>query len=952
MDREKHLTPERWRDVKAALDRLAGLGAEGRAVALAELRALDAELAVEAESLLAAHPPDSFLQSPPVTPPQVESGMRFGPYEVVDLLGRGGMGEVWRARDTTLRRDVALKMLSGDVAQDPARLARLRKEAQVLASLNHPYVGAIYGFEGSGPTPALVLELVQGQTLATRLSRGPLPVRDALRLSGQIAEALEAAHEHGIVHRDLKPGNVMLRPDGMVKVLDFGLATPGFERIGGVATSPLTQPGAVVGTPAYMAPEQARGEPVDHRADIWAFGCVLYEMLRGRSAFGAPTVAESLANVLEGRVDLNALPGDTPPSIRRLVRRCLAPSVRNRLQHIGDARADVVDELADTGSGVIAAAPTSTQKTRYLTAVAIVVGLAVVAAAAFVLLKPDGGDGPDDAQLSLPVPVPLTTSGNAAMAAISPDGRYVAYVQRDRDADSVWVRQTTTTSNTPTQIVESEPGARIVGLTVSPDGVFVDFLRQTTLYRVPLHGGAVTKRIDQVHSAIGWSPDRANPRFAFLRRHPPNVRDVSLVVVDADDLHEEVLSRPATSEHVFDSAPVWSPDGATIATAGVRFLERKGRTGWVMFVTVRDGSVRAEPLTPQSSGGAWASDATMFWSRSAGTEQPSQLWSMSYPSVRLRRLTNDLGGYGRVSLSADGDSLVTDHQTTESHIWVGDANGEGSPLDTFAPLAVTSAFGAQLAWLGDQVIYGARRGEELGLWAVQRGGNARELIRNAGVPTTTADAAVIVYNSYDEDAPYALWKADRDGLKREKLTDDAYWPVMTPDGREVIFVTPSRSTEVALWRKVLATGEERQITNVDSRNPDVSPDGKLLAFVSSPDPGKPTVLLVCELPGCASPRPLRPTGMPPRVSTIRWTADSRSIAYVNQTADGGPNIWLQPLDSRLPAKALTKFTDGWRIGSFAFSRDGRLAILRVKTRTDIVLFRGILNRPADARSIR
>ena len=172
---------------------------------------------------------------------------------------------------------------------------------------------------------------------------------------------------------------------------------------------------------------------------------------------------------------------------------------------------------------------------------------------------------------------------------------------------------------------------------------------------------------------------------------------------------------------------------------------------------------------------------------------------------------------------------------------------------------------------------------------------------------------------------------------------------MTPDGREVIFATPSRSTEVALWRKVLATGEERQITNVDSRNPDVSPDGKLLAFVSSPDPGRPTVVLVCDLPECASPRPLSPPGMPPRVSTIRWTADSRSLAYVNQVANGGPNIWIQPLDTRVPAKALSTFTDGWRIGSFAFSRDGRLAILRARTRTDIVLFRGILNRPADAR---
>jgi serine/threonine protein kinase len=230
------------------------------------------------------------------------------------------------------------------LSQESRRLARFRREAQLLASLNHPSIGSIYGFEEAGSTPALVLELVEGQTLASRLARGPLRVEEALRLGAQIAEALEAAHERGIVHRDLKPGNVMLRPGGTVKVLDFGLATAlGADHVDASGTTVSLTPFAIAGTPAYMAPEQARGEPVDRRADIWAFGCVLYEMLTGRSIFGAATATESLAKVREAPIDVGALPDDTPASVRRLVRRCLNRSLGQRPQHIGDARADLID---------------------------------------------------------------------------------------------------------------------------------------------------------------------------------------------------------------------------------------------------------------------------------------------------------------------------------------------------------------------------------------------------------------------------------------------------------------------------------------------------------------------------------------------------------------------------------------------------------------------------------
>ena len=288
-------------------------------------------------------------------------GSRLGPYEITAPLGEGGMGDVYRATDSKLKREVAIKVLPEAFAADAERLARFEREAQVLAQLQHPNIASIYGLEESSGVRALVMELVEGDDLAERLKRGPLPLDEALAIARQIAEALEAAHEKGIVHRDLKPANVKLTPDGKVKVLDFGLAKAmdppaGSASAADLARSPTlmnsptmtaahgTQLGVILGTAAYMAPEQARGGAVDKRADIWAFGVVLYEMLTGRSLFAADTVSDTLAGVLKSEIDLAKLPAGTPPAIRRLLRRCLERNPKNRLHDIADARI-VLDEL-------------------------------------------------------------------------------------------------------------------------------------------------------------------------------------------------------------------------------------------------------------------------------------------------------------------------------------------------------------------------------------------------------------------------------------------------------------------------------------------------------------------------------------------------------------------------------------------------------------------------------
>jgi serine/threonine protein kinase len=280
------------------------------------------------------------------------AGARLGTYEIVSPLGAGGMGEVYRARDIRLGRDIAVKVLPEGFAQNPDRLARFEREARALASLNHPNVAAIYGFEAAGGIPFLVLELVPGETLEERLGRGRLPVEQVLSMGAQIAEALEAAHEQGIIHRDLKPGNVKVTPEGKVKVLDFGLAktlapSRADSSEGPTLTSDGTRAGMILGTPAYMSPEQARGQTLDKRTDLWSFGCLLYALLTGRGPFAGPTASDTIAAILGKAPDWSALPHDTPPLFRQLLHRCLEKDPSHRLRDAGDARIEIEQALAE-----------------------------------------------------------------------------------------------------------------------------------------------------------------------------------------------------------------------------------------------------------------------------------------------------------------------------------------------------------------------------------------------------------------------------------------------------------------------------------------------------------------------------------------------------------------------------------------------------------------------------
>src|SRR5215467_528527 len=367
----------------------------------------------------------------------ITRGTRIGPYEVTSLLGEGGMGVVFRAHDTKLQRDIALKLFPDHFANDPERLARFQREAQVLASLNHPNIAQIYGLEDSTPQRCIVMELVDGETLQERLSRGPIPVDEALPIAKQIAVALEAAHEKGVIHRDLKPANVKITPDRQVKLLDFGLAKAFDERPESrVSDSPTlisaSIPGVILGTAAYMAPEQAKGRTADRRSDVWAFGAVLYEMLAGLRAFDGDDVTEILGRDVTAEPDWNRLPVGMSPSIQRLLRRALKKDPHQRLGDIQDARIEIDEAMAELQAGGLEAVPARQLRIAWSLVAVSALALAALAAVHF---REKAVEAPE-------MRVEITTPSTSWPSdfELSPDGRHIVFVASESGRQQLWLR--------------------------------------------------------------------------------------------------------------------------------------------------------------------------------------------------------------------------------------------------------------------------------------------------------------------------------------------------------------------------------------------------------------------------------------------------------------------------------------------------------------------------------
>jgi serine/threonine protein kinase len=524
------MTPQRWRQVSRIYYDALARDAGERATFVREACGDDEALRHEVESLLAQPAStEGFLSDPALAmaPGLVDpaeptlTGRTLGVYHILDLLGVGGMGEVYRARDTKLGRDVALKVLPRLFSADPERLVRFEREARLLASLNHPHIAAIYGFEQTAGMHALVLELVEGPTLAERLRRGPLTIADAVRIARQIADALEAAHHRGVVHRDLKPQNIKVKPDGTVKVLDFGLAKGAIAAahaadVSPTSTTPLgrTREGTILGTTSYMSPEQSRGHTVDKRTDIWAFGCVLYEMLTGRPPFGGETISDTLAAVLKQEPDWQALPADTPAGIRSLLRRCLNKDLVDRLHDIADARIEIQEAIAEPA--VMTANGPQQRAARLTRMIPWVVAAGSVVLTLLVMQQGSRRTGSSAGSvarldLDLPVGVELVTVYPPAMV-LSPDGTRVAFVGAFRGFRQLYTRRL---DQFETVAIAGTENANAVF--TSPDGRSLGFITaDLALKKVSLADGLVTTIEHDAEFSAGaaWGAD---DRITFVR---------------------------------------------------------------------------------------------------------------------------------------------------------------------------------------------------------------------------------------------------------------------------------------------------------------------------------------------------------------------------------------------------------------------------------------------------
>ena len=792
------------------------------------------------------------------------SGARLGPYEIVAPLGAGGMGEVYRARDTRLKREVALKILPESFAADPDRLARFQREAEVLASLNHPNIAHIHGLEESGSVHALVMELVEGEDLAQRIARGPIPLDEALPMAKQIAEALEAAHEQGIIHRDLKPANIKITPDGVVKVLDFGLAklteaAASGARGADVTISPtITSPammtgiGVLLGTAAYMSPEQAKGREADKRSDIWGFGCVLYEMLTGTRPFDGEDVSDTLANVLKIDPDWSALPSEIPPAIRTLLQSCLTKDRRRRVADISTALF-VLEKGASLAppAGTVSAAPLPRRPLwrRVVTpvAAALVTSTVVGAGVWFVMRAPEPVP-PRVSRLAIAFsgPTALTINGADRDLAMTPDGSRLIYV--GNRGTQLFMRALDAIE--PVAVFTGTPR----GLFVSPDGQWIGFVDNgSVLKKVAVTGGtAVTlTTLDGFPLGATWGPDDT---VIFATNNGTS----GLQRISAAGGPTTVLTRPDHARGELDHLwPELLPGGRAVlftimaVTGGLdasQVAVLNLQTG-TWKVLLRGGSHAhyvpsgfGSPTPADREGGylvygsagtlrAVAFDLTRGETR--GTPVPVVPEVVTTPFGALDAVVAADGTLAYVSRS--GETGVSAPRTL---VWV-DRQGRETPI----PAPPRGYMYPRLSPDGTRVaVFAADQQLDLWLWNLARATLTR-LTFEPGLdllPVWTPDGRRLLFASDRAGGQFNLFVQAADGTgsatRVAESTNQQTPTGMTADGTRVVFdeLTPTRQRDLRLLTLTPTPHVEPLLeTPFDERGGMVSPDGHWLAYESN-----------------------------------------------------------------------------------------------------------------------
>ena len=921
------------------------------------------------------------------------TGERFGRYEIRSKIGEGGMGEVYAAHDDELNRSVAIKLLPNEFVSDAERRSRFRQEARTASSLNHPNIITIYEIGENEYGSFLATELIEGRTLREMLKTESLTLPRILRVIEQTANALVAAHDAKIVHRDIKPENIMVRKDSIVKVLDFGLAKATGIFDGESIENAKTIPGTVMGSARYMSPEQARGQVVDERTDIWSLGVVLYEMLTGGVPFKGETTADTLAAVIYHEPEpINQVLPNTPPELVRILRKSLQKDREERYQSVKDFALDIKDLLYDlehSNSGSRSARtasspgfsenPTIIHKTissnhptnsgRTMTSnvafsqperrrTALTVGLAALAGiAAFSLVafavytyvapaKKLVTNAFDRTQIFR-----INTDGKVLLPAISPDGKYVAYVSGEIGNQSLVVRQVSTDS-TVTVVPATNLNFSAVAFSPSGDRVYYCLTRSdfsiNTLYTVPTLGGPSKKLIEDVDSSVTFSPD--GKRFAFMRHSTSNNED-TVFTVDAATLEtNELVKTKTTGFDFFSARPAWSPDGKSILLSAGKRDSSLGGNMSVVEVSLENKTLRTLNSDKFYSVGnfVWFDDGSGFLCLGRETQtSPVQIYRTSYPDVDFRSVTNDFNDYVEVGLAADGKTILALKSDTSSSLWRSSPDGKQNTQITTDSRYLEGVNG--FAGRPDgSILYTRKDGNEGDLWTADKDGkNAKPWLAEPGYlvsPVLTPDGRYAVF-AKQKDKTSHIWRADADGKNPIQLTGDEAvrsdsTPQITPDGKMVIFQRESTDLDkIALMKVPIEGGPVTPLYQSDdfgAFQPRISPDGKRIAFTTFDVKNFEKKLRIASLDGYEIGR-IDATLDYNLVAQFWWSPDGHSLTIL--TSRGGtPNIWRQPIDGSAPTP-LTNFKNG-RVFNFTWAADGKSMLLaRGNTANDLILIR-------------
>ncbi|MEK6325368.1 MAG: LpqB family beta-propeller domain-containing protein [Acidobacteriota bacterium] len=979
-----NLTQERWQEIKGIFQAAVEIDPSEQDAFLEQACSGDEALRIRVKSLLSSDEQEwELLETPAFEAvaglfaedrPALSIGHNLGHYKVLDLLGTGGMGEVYLAEDQRLGRKIALKLLPADFSTDQLRMHRFQQEARAASALNHPNIITIHEIGEFEDRHFIATEFIEGRTLRQLMKRRKLTLPKAIDIAIQAASALAAAHEVGVVHRDIKPENIMLRPDGYVKLLDFGLAQLNHPQSPTTDTESLTvdnvdtAPGVLMGTVNYMSPEQTRGQRLDARSDIFSLGMVIYETIAGCPPFEGKTTSDLIAAILKVEpLPLTQYVPDAPPELQRIVSKALRKDREERYQTIKDMLVDLRSakkELEQSGttantadgaetaintvgrlnvnvtsgqSGIHASSSAQyifSELKRHRTGSAVALAVLIVGAVATVFALLGSFNQKPSRTLYLNTRLTrITNDGKSHSATISPDGKYVAYLTREGGGQNLWINWVASGSKVPIGLLTR---SYYYGPTFSPDGNYLYYVSkedsdtEPTLYRIPTLGGLAQKVISGVDSAVSVSSD--GKRLAFVRNYPG---ETSVIVANVDGTTEQKLASRQDPEYFWSAA--WSPDGTKLACAGMR-RDSQGLDAKLIEVELTSGIERT--ITVQGwrwiDQVRWLQDGSGLIVIAADKEASAiQLWLLSYPGADARRITTDLNNYANLSLTSDSSALVTTHNAQLMNLWVTPSGDSGSARQiTSGSDKRDGMYG--ISWTADgQIIYSSSAGGSQEIWRMESdGSNQKQLTIDSSQRhslSASPDGRYIVYVS-DRAGYMNVWRVNIDGSNPIQLTHGTgeLGPYCSADSKWVFYHVLESGKRIT-WKVPIDGGDPVQVTNAPPEMLGVSPDGKLMIYLDSGDQTKKRVGILA----IDGDQPVKFLDLPSSAWRIQWGPDGRALTYVDWHK-GVQNIWNQPLDGGPPSQ-MTDFKGGG-IAFFAWSRDGKkVAIAGRQTSSDVVL---------------